>query len=81
MKVIQTQLAFVAHYMQPIYDLVASFQKQTAGPTKPLKCLETKKKLALQLVVSLIALCNAFWTLCPLQRHALLLHNSRKRHK
>ena len=37
--------------------------------------------LGLQLVVSLIALCNAFWTLCPLHRRALLPHNSRKRHK
>ena len=63
-KVIKTQLAFVAHYMQPIYDLIASFQKQTGGPANPLKCLDDIKKiLGLQLVVSSIALCNAFWTL------------------
>ena len=44
MKVIKTQLAFVAHYMQPIYDLIASFQKQTGGPANPLKCLDDIKK-------------------------------------
>ena len=31
MKVIKTWLAFVAYYMQPIYDLIASFQKQTGA--------------------------------------------------
>ena len=44
MKVIKTQLAFVAHYMQPIYDLIASFQKQTGGPANLLKCLDDTKK-------------------------------------
>ena len=33
------------------------------------------------MVVSSIALCNALWTLCPLHRHALLLHNYKKRHR
>ena len=40
MKVIKTQLAFVAHYMQPIFDLIGSFQKQSGGPANPLKCLD-----------------------------------------
>ena len=44
MKIIKTQLAFVAHYMQPIYDLIASFQKQTGGPANPLKCWDDIKK-------------------------------------
>ena len=42
-KVIKTQLAFVAHYMQTIYDLIASFQKQTEGLANPLKCLDDIK--------------------------------------
>ena len=83
-KVIKTQLAFVAHYIQPKYDLIASFQKQTGELAKPLKCLhDIKKILGLQLVVSLIPLCNTCWTLCLLHKHALLLllHNCRKRHR
>ena len=40
MKVIKTQLAFVAHYMQPIFDLIGSFKKQAGGPANPLKCLD-----------------------------------------
>ena len=43
MKVIKTQLAFVAHYMQPIFDYIGSFQKQSGGPANPLKCLDDIK--------------------------------------
>ena len=32
--------AFVFQYMDPVYKLIESFQKQTGGPADPLGCLE-----------------------------------------
>jgi hypothetical protein len=43
-RALQMHFAFVFQYMDPVYKLIESFQKQTGGPADPLGCLEGIKQ-------------------------------------